>query len=128
LATFPKLTFIGHGPGWWASISGDAKAADFMSSRPRPVTLGGAIDKLMDTYPNLWGDLSAGSGAQAISRDRAFGREFLIRRQDRLLFGTDYLQPGQPVPQFQLLDSLNLPAQVQHKVFRANAEKLLKLS
>jgi predicted TIM-barrel fold metal-dependent hydrolase len=128
LATFPKLTFIGHGPGWWASISGDAKAADFMSYRPRPVTPGGAIDKLMDTYPNLWGDLSAGSGAEAIGRDPAFGREFLIRRQDRLLFGTDYLQPGQPVPQFQLLDSFNLPEQVQQKVFRGNAEKLLKLT
>jgi predicted TIM-barrel fold metal-dependent hydrolase len=127
LATFPKLTFIGHGPGWWASISGDAKAADFMGSPRRPVTPGGAIDKLMDTYPNLWGDLSAGSGAQAISRDPTFGRQFLIRRQDRLLFGTDYLQPGQPVPQFKLLDSLNLPAAVAKKIFRKNAQKLLKL-
>jgi hypothetical protein len=127
LATFPKLAFIGHGPGWWASISGDAKAADFMSSPPRPVTSGGAIDRLMDTCPNLWGDLSAGSGAQAISRDPAFGREFLIRRQNRLLFGTDYLQPGQPVPQFQVLDSLKLPADVAAKIYRKNAEALLKL-
>jgi uncharacterized protein len=91
------------------------------------VTPGGAIDKLMDVYSNLWGDLSAGSGAQAISRDLAFGRQFLIRRQNRLLFGTDYLQPGQAVPQFQVLDSLNLPADVQHKIFRQNAETLLKL-
>jgi predicted TIM-barrel fold metal-dependent hydrolase len=128
LATFPKLTFIGHGPGWWASTSGDAKTADFMGYPPRPVAPGGAIDKLMDAYPNLWGDLSAGSGAQAISRDPAFGRQFLIRRQNRLLFGTDYLQPGQPVPQFKLLESLNLPANVQHKIFRKNAETLLKLS
>jgi hypothetical protein len=128
LATFPKLAFIGHGPGWWASISGNAKSSDFMSSPPRPVTPGGAIDRLMDTYPNLWGDLSAGSGAQAINRDRTFGRQFLIRRQNRLLFGTDYLQPGQPVPQFQILDSFNLPADVQHKIFRKNAETLLKLS
>jgi uncharacterized protein len=128
LATFPKLAFIGHGPGWWASISGDAKSTDFMSSAPRPVTPGGAIDKLMETYPNLWGDLSAGSGAQAISRDPTFGRQFLIRRQNRLLFGTDYLQPGQPVPQFKLLDGLNLPRDVQSKVFRKNAETLLKLT
>lgn len=128
LATFPQLAFIGHGPGWWASISGDAKAADFNGLRPRPVTPGGAIDKLMDAYPNLWGDLSAGSGAQAISRDVKFGRQFLIRRQNRLLFGTDYLQPGQPVPQFKLLDSLELPVAVEHKIFRQNAERLLKLA
>ncbi len=31
LATFPKLTFIGHGPGWWASISGDAQPVDFLA-------------------------------------------------------------------------------------------------
>jgi uncharacterized protein len=99
-----------------------------MSSPPRPVTPGSAIDKLMDAYPNLWGDLSAGSGAQAISRDRAFGRQFLIRRQNRLLFGTDYLQPGQPVPQFQILDSLDFPPDVQQKIFRKNAETLLKLA
>ena len=57
----------------------------------------------MDTYPNLYGDLSAGSGAGAIGRDEAFGREFLIRRADRVMFGTDYLSPGQKVPQFELL-------------------------
>ncbi len=128
LATFPKLTFIGHGPGWWASISGDAQASDFNRYPHRPVKPGGAIDRLMDAFPNIYGELSAGSGAGAISRDPAFGREFLIRRQDRILFGTDYLEPGQIVPQFQVLDSLNLPAEVQQKIFRKNAERMLKLA
>jgi predicted TIM-barrel fold metal-dependent hydrolase len=128
LATFSKLTFIGHGPGWWASISGDAKAADFLGYPKRPVQPGGAIDRLMDSFPNIYGELSAGSGAGALSRDPAFGRAFLIRRQDRILFGTDYLEPGQIVPQFQVLDSLNLPADVQAKVFRKNAERMLKLA
>ena len=128
LATFPKLTFIGHGPGWWASISGDAKAADFGGYPRRPVKPGGAIDRLMDAFPNLYGELSAGSGAGAISRDPAFGRQFLIRRQDRILFGTDYLEPGQRVPQFEVLASLKLPADVERKICRGNAEKLLGLS
>jgi uncharacterized protein len=126
LATFPNLTFIGHGPGWWASISGNAK--EFSGAPKGPVTPGGAIDRLMDAYSNLFGDLSAGSGANALSRDPVFGREFLIRRQDRLMFGTDYLQPGQPVPQFAILESLKLPLDVQSKIFRRNAERLLKLS
>ncbi|GIS61065.1 MAG: hypothetical protein CM1200mP2_32900 [Planctomycetaceae bacterium] len=34
------------------------------------------------------------------------------------MFGTDYLQPGQAVPQFELFDNLDLPAAVQKKVFR----------
>jgi predicted TIM-barrel fold metal-dependent hydrolase len=127
LATFPKLTFIGHGPGWWASISGDAQPADFLGYPKRPVKPGGAIDRLMDTYPNIYGELSAGSGAGALSRDPVFGRDFLIRRQDRILFGTDYLEPRQPVPQFTVLDSLKLPADVERKIFRANAERMLKL-
>jgi predicted TIM-barrel fold metal-dependent hydrolase len=82
----------------------------------------------MDAYPNLYGELSAGSGAGALSRDVAFGREFLARRQDRILFGTDYLEPGQKVPQFAVLDSLKLPAEVQKKVFRQNAERLLRIN
>lgn len=124
LATFPKLNFIGHGPGWWASISGDVKSlGDYPKGTVAP---GGAIDRLMDKHPNIFGDLSAGSGANAISRDLAFGREFMIRRQDRLMFGTDYLQPGQDVPQFQVFDDLKLPADVQKKIFRLNAERIIK--
>lgn len=128
LATFPKLNFLGHGPGWWASISGGLTQAELMSYPKGKVRPGGAIDTLMEKYPNLYGDLSAGSGANSISRDREFGREFMIRRQDRLLFGTDYLQPGQAVPQFELFDSLDLPTDVAGKVFRGNAERVLKLN
>ena len=128
LATFSKLNFLGHGPGWWASISGGLTQAELMSYPKDKVRPGGAIDTLMEAYPNLYGDLSAGSGANSISRDREFGREFMIRRQDRLLFGTDYLQPGQPVPQFELFDSLDLPANVASKIFRGNAERILKLT
>jgi len=126
LNTFPKLDFIGHGPGWWASISGDVKT---LGGYPKgPVADGGAIDRLMETYPNIYGDLSAGSGANSIGRDADFGREFMIRRQDRLMFGTDYLRPGQDVPQFALFDRLELPSDVEAKVFRKNAERVMKLT
>ncbi len=125
LRTFPKLNFIGHGPGWWASISGDIKS---LGGYPKgPVAPGGAIDKLMAKYPNIYGDFSAGSGANSISRDKEFGRAFMIRRQDRLMFGTDYLQPGQHVPQFELFDSLDLPKEVRTKIYKGNATRMLKL-
>ena len=97
LKTHAGCNFIGHGPGWWASISGDATQRDIGGYPKTKVAPGGAIDALMDKYPNLYGDLSAGSGAGAISRDLDFGREFLVRRQNRIMFGTDYLSPGQPV-------------------------------
>jgi len=130
LQAHPGCTFIGHGPGWWASISGDTTQANLGGYPKTKVVPGGAIDALMDKYPNLYGDLSAGSGAGAISRDLQFGREFLIRRQDRILFGTDYLAPGQAVPQFELFEQTlaDLPAEVKAKVFRENARKLLGLA
>lgn len=127
LREFPHVTFIGHGPGFWASISGDVTQEGLGSYPEGPVAPGGALDRLMDAYPNLYCDLSAGSGARAISRDPEFGHKFLIRRADRLMFGTDYLKPGQQVPQFELYDSIDLPAEVQKKIFGQNAIDVLKL-
>ena len=127
LREVPDGVFIGHGPGWWASISGQVTKKEMQSYPRGPVVPGGAIDRLMEKYPNLYGDLSAGSGANAIARDLKFGREFLIRRSRQLLFGTDFLYPGQPVPQFELMAKLDLPQDVQQRIFRDNARRLLGL-
>jgi predicted TIM-barrel fold metal-dependent hydrolase len=129
LRTFPDLPLIGHAAGFWASISGDATVEDFgrYPEIPKPVMPGGALDRLMEKYPNLYGDLSEPGGEKAIARDPKFGREFLIRNAGRLVFGTDFLMGGQEVPQFALLDSLELPVDVQAKIYRDNARKLLKL-
>lgn len=120
--------FIAHAQGWWASISGGVAQEQMQGYPKTEVAPGGAIDRLMDGYPNLYADLSAGSGANAINRDLSFGREFLIRRADRVLFGTDYLAPGQVVPQLELYHELSLPEEVQEKIFRENARWLLKLT
>ena len=97
------------------------------SRRRRRDTPGGVLDRLMDKYPNLYGDLSEPGGYWAIHRDERFGREFLIRLADRLLFGTDFLMADQEVPQFELLDSLALPDAVQEKIYRGNAIRLLNI-
>jgi uncharacterized protein len=127
LKSFPSVPFIGHGPGFWASISGELTARDMGGYPVGAVKPGGALDRLMSAYPNLWCDLSAGSGAGALARDRDFARQFLVRRADRLLFGTDYLRPGQPVPQFELLDGFDLPPEIRAKIERGNAARLLGL-
>ena len=126
LKAVPECIFIGHGPGWWASISGDVKE---LRGYPKGVvTSGGVIDALMDRFTNLYADLSANSGANAISRDLEFGINFLIRRADRILFGTDTVRPEQKYPHFELFGQMDLPEEVQSKIFRDNARKLLKLS
>lgn len=127
LTAFPGVNFIGHGPGFWASISGGLAAKDLGGYPTGPVQPGGALDRLFKAHRNLWGDLSAGSGANAFSRDRRFGREFLVRHADRLMFGTDYLKPGQEVPQFDLMTGFDIPANVRARIERENALELLKI-
>ena len=129
LKAFPQLPLIGHAAGFWASISADATIKDFgrYPELPTPVRPGGALDYLMSKYANLYGDLSEPGGYRAIARDREFGRQFVIRNADQLLFGTDVLMPDQRIPHFELFARLQLPEDVQHKVYRGNAIKLLKL-
>ncbi len=53
------------------------------------VTPGGLTDRYLTDYPNMFGDLSAGSGLNALNRDPEFTRDFLQRHQDKLMFGSD---------------------------------------
>jgi predicted TIM-barrel fold metal-dependent hydrolase len=127
LTTFPQLVFIGHGKGWWASISGNVTQSDLQVGFPRgAVALGGAVDALMDRHANLYGDLSS-SGAHAVLRDPAFGAAFLLRRAERLLFGTDYYDlTQQEFQQFELLSRFDLPANVEDKIASGNARRLFQ--
>ncbi len=116
----PATTFVGHAPGFWREISGDAdRAADPYPSGS--VTPGGRLQRLLDTYPNLVADLSAGSGRNALARDPRHAVQFLTRYADRLLFGRDYY--GQELHTF--LQTLPLPAEVVEKIYWKNAERLV---
>jgi predicted TIM-barrel fold metal-dependent hydrolase len=129
LTKLPDLILIGHGKGWWASIEGNLRQDDLHVGFPTgPVTPGGAIDALMDTFPNLYGDLSS-SGAHALLRDKEFGRQFLTRRANRLLFGTDYYLTSQlEFQQFTMLDELSAAAHVRRMVCYENARRILRLT
>ena len=129
LRTFPNVPFIGHAAGFWASICGDATFEDFgrYPEVPKPILPGGALDRLMAQYPNLYGDLSEPGGEKALSRDPAFAREFVIRNADQLLFGTDLYMSALELPQFELLESMALPEDVQRKLYRGNGGRLLGL-
>src|SRR5205823_10399319 len=111
---------IGHAPGFWREISGDADQAPEAYPEGR-VTSGGRLYRLFAEYPHLHADLSAGSALKALQRDPAHAREFLCRFSDRLLFGRDYY--GGDLLQF--LETLELPADVQQRIFSDNALRLL---
>jgi predicted TIM-barrel fold metal-dependent hydrolase len=115
----PETNFIGHAPGFWREISGDADI-DPSGYPTGPVVPGGRLQATLRKYPNLYCDLSAGSGANSLRRDLKNGREFVLEFQDRILFGRDYYDH----PQMDVLEKLDLPEDVLEKVFHLNAEKL----
>ena len=88
LARYPAVAFIGHAQTWWANIGGRHRDQSVLYPKG-PVSPGGLTDRYLTDYPNLYGDLSAGSGLNALTRDEAFTRSFLERHQNRLLFGSD---------------------------------------
>jgi predicted TIM-barrel fold metal-dependent hydrolase len=88
LEKYPRVTFLGHAQTWWANI--DRNHRDQSVLYPKgPVTPGGLTDRYLGDYANMYGDLSAGSGLNALTRDDAFTREFVTRHQDKLVFGSD---------------------------------------
>ena len=87
LKAYPKTKFIGHADAFWANISADYNnESAYPSGKIKPE---GVTDKLLSDYPNLFGDLAANSGNNALTRDPEFTPAFLKRHQDKLIFGSD---------------------------------------
>jgi hypothetical protein len=130
LAAFPRLIFLGHSQPFWAEISADLVESQRMEY-PKGKVKPGRLVELMRIYPNLHGDLSAGSGFNAISRDPEFGYGFLEEFQDRLYFGTDIANDPQNlpiVPYFhELREKRLISPEAFEKVTWRNADRLLGL-
>lgn len=120
LLACPNTNFIGHAPAFWREIGAGSETDP--DARPKgPVKSPGKIYRLFETYPNLYADLSAGSGLVALKRDPEHAQTFLTRFADRLLFGRDYY--GNELTTF--LDQLSLDDSVQDKIYWQNAENLV---
>jgi predicted TIM-barrel fold metal-dependent hydrolase len=87
LKAYPRTKFIGHGDAWWANISGDYAEKEIYPEGP--IAPGGVILKLLSDYQNISADLSANSGNNALKRNPAYTRDFLVKYQDKLHFGSD---------------------------------------
>lgn len=87
LRAYPKTNFIGHGDLFWANISADVPADRGYPSGP--IKPGGLTDKWLSDFPNLFADMSANSGNNALSRDPVFSHSFVARHQEKLIFGSD---------------------------------------
>lgn len=88
LEKYPKVNFIGHAQTWWANI--DKGHADQSVLYPKTkVTPGGLTERYLSEYPNMYGDMSAGSGLNSMMRDEEHARWFIKKHQDKLLYGSD---------------------------------------
>lgn len=131
LERFPTVRFIGHAQEWWAHI--DRRHAPGSNYPKGPVTPGGLTDRYLSDYPNCFGELSAGSGNNAIARDEEHFREFLRRHADKLMFGSDCSEATGRAPlcfAARTLDAvrrLSPSPEVERKVLHDNARRLLKL-
>ena len=90
---FSDLIFLCHSQAFWSEISADVTEENRGGYPEGPVTEGGKAAEFILNYDNVYGDLSAGSGFNAVSRDPEFGWWFLEEAQDKLLFGTDVCAP-----------------------------------
>ncbi|MBI1337845.1 MAG: amidohydrolase family protein [Phycisphaera sp.] len=108
LDKYPQCKLIAHAY-WWRQLK-DA-------------------DRQLQEHPNLYADTSGDVVPNVLNRDRAFAREFIIRNQDKLLFGTDegwwsFGKNPSPCKQYTFFEGLDLPDDVRYKLYRGNAEKL----
>lgn len=94
LKKYPNLKIIGHSQCFWSEI-GDNVTEDNRSKYPEGKVNEGRVAKILRECPNLFCDLSAGSGFNALNRDTDYAYRFIEEFSDRLMFGTDFVVPNQ---------------------------------
>ena len=117
---YPNIKFIAHGPEFWKNISAFPSTNKFFDKGK--IKKEGLACQLLNTYPNLYADISGKSGYNALSRDEKFTKQFLEKYYNKLLFGTDNFMFNQK----KFIDSFSLPDYKASYLFYKNSEKLLK--
>jgi predicted TIM-barrel fold metal-dependent hydrolase len=128
IAKYPKTTFIG------AHVANNSEDLE-------------TVGKWLDTYPNLYCDIDA--RISELGRQPYTARKFLIKYQDRVMFGTDtpcnadayriyyrFLETedeyfdcsaSHHLQGFWMIYGVHLPNDVLEKIYRTNAMKVLGL-
>ena len=127
-----KLRIIGHSAAFWCEISENGYPDD-RNDYPTGKVKEGRIASLFREYGNLYCDLSAGSGSNAMMRDREYAAKFLTEFADRIYYGTDVSDKKQTF-QYVFDDFLTglvtdkmISNDVYEKIVYKNAAKLLDI-
>lgn len=133
LRKFPNLKIVAHSqPFWYEMTDHESSTPDERNTYPvGPIVKEGRVQELLRKYPNLYGDLSANSGGNAIMRDVEYGYKFLEEFKDQLMFGTDLYCVDQyfPLGDFleEALHSKKINQDTYDKITRENAKKIFGL-
>lgn len=133
LEKYPTVNFFGHAQTWWANIDQHHDPEKEGLYPKGPVTPGGLTDRYLADYPNMFGDMSAGSGHNALTRDLDHAKDFLQRHQDKLCYASDCADTeGQGAKcsgskQLALVRELVEDETVRNKILAINARKVLKI-
>lgn len=127
-----KLKIFGHSAMFWAHISADV-TEETMNTYPTGKVTDGYIAKIMRECDNLYCDISAASGMNALMRDPEYTARFIEEFSDRILYGCDVCTPTERfsfrLNEFldKMLDDGMISSENYYKIIRGNAEIILKL-
>ena len=134
LSMYPGMKIFAHSQTFWAEIGKLDLVGDRAGYPKGKIVEEGAVPRLLRKHPNLYGDLSAGSGCNALTRDEDYAVKFLNEFQDRLMFGIDICSAPKDEQHTglirflkKLLSENKISQTVFDKIARGNAIRLLDL-
>ena len=131
LKTYPRLIILGHSQPFWSEIGENTEQT--RNAYIKGKVKNGRLPALLREYGNLYCDLSGGSGANALMRDREHAARFIEEFSDRLLYGQDAFLPKLSYPfEFdEFLTSMREHGEISEENYRklvhGNAIRLLEL-
>jgi uncharacterized protein len=128
---FPKTIFAGHSPCFWNEISADVTNENCNGYPTGDIVEKGRLWTMFSENKNIYGDISAGSAHNALSRSPKTGYEFLEKFNEQILFGTDrFTSINEAVPEIIgfIKDGLaqkHLSPNAYENIMHRNAERIL---
>ena len=131
LTKFSKVNFIGHAQTFWGNI--DRNHDQTVLYPKGKLTAGGWTDRWLADYANFYGDLSAGSGLNALLRDEELTKEFFRRHQNKLMYGSDCQDETTKdtrcsgIKCLEAVKRLSPTKKIERKLLYENAKRVLKI-
>ena len=132
LKKHPNMIMLGHSAAFWVEIS--EYPIELRNDYPTgKIKKEGRLQEILRNCPNLYCDLSAGSGSNALMRDPEYAAKFIEEFADRLFYGADVCAVNNTF-QYDFVNWLDqmladgmISQENYDKITRTNAVKLLGL-